>query len=139
MSRYRFLLRHCVHVVVVQSSYRFAVRQLIPAVVVDCVYVTVQNHVCGKRQIVSRHHVFPLLVTYCLLYLKNKTVQVNLQLKIFKTVFTCSSPNLRNCKFDLTFAACLYNVTLNLPTTLVVLCEIFVTVSYQSSFLTDVA
>ena len=38
---------------------------------------------------------------------KKKTVQVNLQLKIFKTVFTCSSPNLRNCKLDLTFAACL--------------------------------
>ena len=36
-----------------------------------------------------------------------KTVQVNLQLKIFKTVFTCSSPDLRNCKPDFTFAACL--------------------------------
>ena len=36
-----------------------------------------------------------------------KAVQVNLQLKIFNTVFTCSSPNLRNCKLDLTFAACL--------------------------------
>ena len=107
MSRYRFLLRHCVHVVVVQSSYRFAVRQIIPAVVVDCVYVTVQNHAYGKRQIVSRHQVFPLLVTYCLLYFLKKTVQVNLQLKIFKTIFTCSSPNLRNCKLDLTFAACL--------------------------------
>ena len=41
------------------------------------------------------------------LILKKKTVQVNLQLKIFKAVFTCSSPNLRICKRHLTFAACL--------------------------------
>ena len=34
MFRYRFLLRHCVHVVVVLSSYRFAVRQIIPVLVV---------------------------------------------------------------------------------------------------------
>ena len=32
-----------------------------------------------------------------------------------------------------------YNVTLNLPTTLVVVCEIFGAVSYYSCFLTDVA
>ena len=34
MFRYRFLLRHCVYVVVVLSSYRFAVRQIIPVLVV---------------------------------------------------------------------------------------------------------
>ena len=97
MSRYRFLLRHCVHVVVVQPSYRFAVRQIIPAVVVDCVYVTVQNHVIKCF----------LYLSPTVYYIKKKKVQVKLQLKIFKTVFTCSSSNLRNYKLDLTFAACL--------------------------------
>ena len=41
-----------------------------------------------------------------IIFLK-KTVLVNIQLKIFKTVFTCSCRNLRNNKLDLTFAACL--------------------------------